>query len=58
MRSKTGVKLETPLLPRQHRTRHLTPAPKLSIPNVWVEELWGWSDKQLTKHISFFHSSA
>jgi len=22
-------------------------APKLSIPNVWVEELWGWSDRQL-----------
>lgn len=25
---------------RAYRTRHLTPAPKLSIPNVWVETLW------------------
>lgn len=31
-----------------YRTRHLTPAPRLYIPNVWVETLWGWSDKQLT----------
>ncbi|MFF7542496.1 hypothetical protein ACFZCU_02495 [Streptomyces canus] len=33
---------------KAYRTRHLTPAPKLSIPNVWVEELWGWSDRTLT----------
>lgn len=33
---------------KAYRTRHLTRAPKLSIPNVWVEELWGWSDKKLT----------
>ena len=31
-----------------YRTKHLTPAPRLSIPNVWVEELWGWSDRTLT----------
>lgn len=33
---------------KAYRTKGLTPAPKLSIPNVWVEELWGWSDKRLT----------
>lgn len=33
---------------RAYRTRHLTPAPKLSVPNVWVETLWGWSDNRLT----------
>ncbi|WP_449353448.1 hypothetical protein [Streptomyces shaanxiensis] len=33
---------------KAYRTKHLTPAPRLSIPNVWVEELWGWSDRQLT----------
>ncbi|MEU1479054.1 hypothetical protein [Streptomyces sp. NPDC005760] len=33
---------------KAYRTRHLTRAPKLSIPNVWVEELWGWSDRPLT----------
>ncbi|KUN70835.1 hypothetical protein AQJ46_14300 [Streptomyces canus] len=32
---------------KAYRTKGLTPAPKLSIPNVWVEELWGWSDRQL-----------
>ncbi|WP_405559232.1 hypothetical protein OHV08_35620 [Streptomyces canus] len=26
---------------KAYRTKRLTPAPKLSIPNVWVEELWG-----------------
>ncbi|KUM89933.1 MULTISPECIES: hypothetical protein [Streptomyces] len=33
---------------KAYRTEHLTPAPKLSVPNVWVEELWGWSDRTLT----------
>ena len=33
---------------KAYRTKGLTPAPKLSIPNVWVETLWGWSDKKLT----------
>ncbi|MFE2215654.1 hypothetical protein ACFW93_27360 [Streptomyces canus] len=33
---------------RAYRTKRLTPAPKLSVPNVWVEELWGWSDRTLT----------
>ncbi|MEU6356712.1 hypothetical protein ABZ896_46665 [Streptomyces sp. NPDC047072] len=33
---------------KAYRTKGLTPAPKLSIPNVWVEELWDWSDKKLT----------
>jgi hypothetical protein len=33
---------------KAYRTKRLTPAPKLSIPNVWVEELWGWSDRTLT----------
>lgn len=33
---------------KAYRTKGLTPTPRLSIPNVWVEELWGWSDKQLT----------
>lgn len=32
---------------RAYRTQRLTPAAKLSIPNVWVETLWGWSDKTL-----------
>ncbi|MFJ8779070.1 hypothetical protein [Streptomyces sp. NPDC102476] len=33
---------------KAYRTRHLPPAPELSVPNVWVEELWGWSDRTLT----------
>ncbi|MEU9322953.1 hypothetical protein AB0D91_03935 [Streptomyces canus] len=33
---------------KAYRTKRLTPAPKLSVPNVWVEELWGWSDGTLT----------
>ncbi|MFJ6388863.1 hypothetical protein ACIQJT_14780 [Streptomyces sp. NPDC091972] len=33
---------------KAYRTKHLTRAPKLSVPNVWVEELWGWSDRRLT----------
>ncbi|MEU0205755.1 hypothetical protein [Streptomyces canus] len=33
---------------KAYRTKRLTPAPKLSVPNVWVEELWGWSDRTLT----------
>jgi hypothetical protein len=33
---------------KAYRTKKLTPAPKLSVPNVWVEELWGWSDRTLT----------
>lgn len=33
---------------KAYRTKGLTPAPKLSIPNVWVEKLWGWSDRPLT----------
>lgn len=32
---------------RAYRTRHLTPAPKLDIPNLWVETLVLWSDKAL-----------
>ena len=32
---------------RAYRTRHLTPAPKLYIPNVWVETLVLWSDRTL-----------
>ncbi|MHC3472465.1 hypothetical protein ACYF6T_27740 [Streptomyces sp. 7R007] len=31
-----------------YRTRHLTYAPHLGIPNVWVETLWAWSDHTLT----------
>jgi hypothetical protein len=31
-----------------YRTRHLTYAPHLDIPNVWVETLWDWSDHTLT----------
>ncbi|MER5531420.1 hypothetical protein ABT075_43745 [Streptomyces sp. NPDC002677] len=33
---------------RAYRTRHLTPAPHLDIPNVWVATLVGWSDARLT----------
>lgn len=33
---------------KAYRTKGLTRAEKLSIPNVWVETLWGWSDKKLT----------
>lgn len=33
---------------KAYRTRRLVPAPKLSIPNVWVESLVAWSDKRLT----------
>ncbi|MFI9174334.1 hypothetical protein [Streptomyces lincolnensis] len=33
---------------KSYRTRRLPYAPKLSVPNVWVESLWGWSDKKLT----------
>ncbi|GCB50061.1 hypothetical protein [Streptomyces sp. NL15-2K] len=33
---------------KAYKTRRLTPAVKLSIPNVWVESLVGWSDKRLT----------
>ncbi|MFD3502220.1 hypothetical protein ACFWWT_10750 [Streptomyces sp. NPDC058676] len=33
---------------KAYRTQRLTRAAKLSIPNVWVESLWGWSDKKLT----------
>ncbi|MEV7346969.1 hypothetical protein [Streptomyces sp. NPDC093544] len=32
---------------KAYRTQRLTRAAKLSIPNVWVETLWGWSDKTL-----------
>jgi len=31
-----------------YRARHLTYAPHLDIPNVWVETLWDWSDHTLT----------
>ncbi|MEU6148014.1 hypothetical protein ABZ848_47730 [Streptomyces sp. NPDC047081] len=33
-----------------YRTRHLTYAPHLDIPNVWVETLWNWSDHTLRPH--------
>ncbi|MFJ9538164.1 hypothetical protein ACIRPX_12970 [Streptomyces sp. NPDC101225] len=33
-----------------YRTRHLTYAPHLDIPNVWVETLWDWSDHTLRPH--------
>jgi hypothetical protein len=33
---------------KAYRTRGLTPAARLSIPNVWVETLLGWSDRTLT----------
>lgn len=33
---------------KAYRTKGLTRADKLSVPNVWVELLWGWSDKKLT----------
>ncbi|MCX4701410.1 hypothetical protein [Streptomyces sp. NBC_01373] len=33
---------------KAYRTRRLVPAPKLAVPNVWVESLVGWSDKSLT----------
>ncbi|AYC41856.1 hypothetical protein [Streptomyces griseorubiginosus] len=33
---------------KAYRTKGLTPTPRLSVPNVWVEELWGWSDRTLT----------
>ncbi|MER6420503.1 hypothetical protein [Streptomyces sp. NPDC001137] len=31
-----------------YRTRNLTYAPHLDVPNVWVETLWDWSDHTLT----------
>lgn len=33
---------------KAYRTRNLPKAAKLSVPNVWVETLVGWSDKKLT----------
>lgn len=33
---------------KAYRTKGLTRADKLSVPNVWVELLWGWSDRRLT----------
>ena len=33
---------------KAYRTKGLTPTPRLSVPIVWVEELWGWSDWTLT----------
>ncbi|KKD08253.1 hypothetical protein [Streptomyces sp. WM6386] len=33
---------------KAYRTKGLTRADKLSVPNVWIELLWGWSDKRLT----------
>lgn len=33
---------------KAYRTRPLTPAAELSVPNVWVETLVGWSDRALT----------
>jgi hypothetical protein len=33
---------------KAYRMRRLTPAARLSIPNVWVETLVGWSDRTLT----------
>lgn len=33
---------------KAYRTEGLTRAEKLAVPNVWVESLWGWSDKKLT----------
>ncbi|MFD3840741.1 hypothetical protein ACFWWC_31445 [Streptomyces sp. NPDC058642] len=33
---------------KAYRTKGLPRADKLSVPNVWVELLWGWSDKRLT----------
>ncbi|MCT9084643.1 hypothetical protein [Streptomyces fulvoviolaceus] len=33
---------------KAYRTKGLTRAEKLAVPNVWVESLWGWSDKRLT----------
>ncbi|MDN3020742.1 hypothetical protein [Streptomyces sp. S.PB5] len=33
---------------KAYRTKGLTKADKLSVPNVWVELLWGWSDQKLT----------
>ncbi|WP_405643184.1 hypothetical protein [Streptomyces sp. NBC_00019] len=33
---------------KAYRTKGLTRADKLSVPNAWVELLWGWSDKRLT----------
>jgi hypothetical protein len=33
---------------KAYRTKELPRADKLSVPNVWVELLWGWSDKRLT----------
>ncbi|MEU6380778.1 hypothetical protein [Streptomyces sp. NPDC046909] len=33
---------------KAYRTKGLTKADKLSIPNLWVELLWGWSDQKLT----------
>jgi hypothetical protein len=33
---------------KAYRTQRLTRAAKPAVPNVWVESLWGWSDKPLT----------
>lgn len=33
---------------KAYRTKRLPWAAKLSVPNVWVESLWRWSDKRLT----------
>ncbi|KUO22907.1 hypothetical protein [Streptomyces dysideae] len=33
---------------KAYKTRRLTPAAELAVPNVWVESLVGWSDKRLT----------
>jgi hypothetical protein len=33
---------------KAYRTKRLPWAAKLSVPNVWVASLWGWSDKKLT----------
>ncbi|KOU59962.1 hypothetical protein ADK57_31630 [Streptomyces sp. MMG1533] len=33
---------------KAYGTRRFVPAPKLSVPNVWVESPAGWSDKRLT----------
>ncbi|MER5217265.1 hypothetical protein ABT063_43775 [Streptomyces sp. NPDC002838] len=35
---------------KAYKTRRLTPAAKLSVPNVWVESLVAWSDKRLKPH--------
>ncbi len=35
---------------KAYRTRHLPKAAELSVPNVWVESLVGWTDDELTPH--------